>query len=113
MNCLRQTRHYYYHFLFLIAALVLYLVLLAAHNTTPAMESMFWRICYGFNTIFVLKYCFSFSLSSLRLAFLTFSWVIYGALSDCLADGIYMQIMLPLMILAIASLCLESQVPQT
>ncbi|OJG57712.1 hypothetical protein RT43_GL001004 [Enterococcus italicus DSM 15952] len=39
--------------------------------------------------------------------------MIYGSLSDWLADGIYMQIMLPLMILAIASLCLESQVPQT
>lgn len=111
MHTLKQNRHYYHHFLFLIAALIAYLMLtLAQEDSAQPIEPIFWLIGYVMNTFFILNYFRSFSFANMRLAFLTFSWVLYGVLSDWLADGIYLQIMLPLMVIAIASICLDAQV---
>ena len=110
MHTLKQNRHYYHHFLFLIAALIAYLMLTLAQDSAQTIEPIFWLIVYVMNTFFILNYFRSFSFANMRLAFLTFSWVLYGVLSDWLADGIYLQIMLPLMVIAIASICLDAQV---
>lgn len=83
---------------------------LAQEDSAQTIEPIFWLIGYVMNTFFILNYFRSFSFANMRLAFLTFSWVLYGVLSDWLADGIYLQIMLPLMVIAIASICLDAQV---
>lgn len=110
MSIIKQQTNYYHHLLFLLLSLLTYLVLAFNQSILAAVAMPIWLTCYFLNGFFILRYLRSFSLSTLRLSLLTCAWVLYGFMAEWFAADIDLQIMLPLLLLAIVSVCMEAQV---